>query len=205
MTSEAEPSADVVLTDAERLEQLEKAGKLNRWILFGLVGVVLVIVLVTVIVQTVTLMSSKPVDHTLEQIDGLKKQLHSVQADVSDLRDQLLLQDAKIAQMALQKAGNLAGILKPAQDPGTVEQVSKTLLGQEQDFQSVVQSLQLGMRDLAYMLPGSRTWLEYYTETLSKSVTTSKLRSSEIAQWAKSQPPMAEVPVSAAPAAELKR
>jgi cell division protein FtsL len=205
MTSEAEPSADVVLTDAERLEQLEKAGKLNRWILFGLAGVVLVIVLVTVIVQTVTLMSSKPVDHTLEQIDGLKKQLHSVQADVSDLRDQLLLQDAKIAQMALQKADNLAGILKPAQDPGTVEQVSKTLLGQEQDFQSVVQSLQLGMRDLAYMLPGSRTWLEYYTETLSKSVTTSKLRSSEIAQWAKSQPPMAEVPVSAAPAAELKR
>lgn len=204
MTSEAEPRADVVLTDAERVEQLEKAGKLNRLILFGLAGVVLVIVLITVIVQTVTLMSSKPVDQTIEQIDGLKKQLHSVQAEVSDLRDQLLLQDAKVAQMAQQKAGNLAGILKPAQDPGTVEQVSKTLLGQEQDFQNVVQTLQLGMRDLAYMLPGSRTWLEYYTETLNKSLTTSKLRSSEITQWAKGQPPMAVVPVSAAPAAELK-
>jgi predicted PurR-regulated permease PerM len=197
MKSEAEASTDAVLSDAERLQQLEKANKLNRLILLGLAGVVLVIVLVTVIVQTVHLMSSDPADLTAEQIDELQKKLHGVQGEVAELKQQLVAQDAKVAHVSQQQTGNLAGILKPAQDPGTVEQLSKTLLGQEKDFQQVVLTLQVGMRDLAYMLPGSRTWLEYYTEALSKSVATSKVRSTEIQQWAKGQAPVAVVPIVA--------
>lgn len=197
MKSEAEPSGEAVLSDAERLQQLEKTGKVNRLIIFGLAGVVLVIVLVTVIVQTVNLLSGAPLDQTAEQIDELKKQLHGVQGEVTELKEQLHKQDAQLAQVAQQQTGNLAGILKPAQDPGTVEQLAKTLLGQEQDFQQVLLTLQVGMRDLAYMLPGSRTWLEYYNEALNKSVATSKVRSNDIQQWAKGQPPVAVVPVAA--------
>ena len=197
MSSEAEVSTDPVLSDAERLQQLEKVSKLNRLIMFGLAGVVLVIVLVTVIVQAVTLMSSAPVDQTIEQIDGLKQQLHSMQGEVSELKQQLHLQEAQLAQVSQQQKGNLAGILKPAQDPGTVDQLAKTLLGQESDFQQVVLTLQVGMRDLAYMLPGSRTWLEYYTDALNKSLATSKVRSAEIQQWAKGQAPVAVVPIVA--------
>lgn len=197
MTSEVETSADAVLSDAERLQQLEKSSKLNRLIIYGLAGAVLVIVLVTVIVQAVTLMSSPAVDKTVEQMDGLKKQLHSMQGEVADLKAQLHLQEAQLAQVAQQQKGNLAGILKPAQSPGTVDQLAKTLLGQESDFQQVVLTLQVGMRDLAYMLPGSRTWLEYYTEALNKSVATSKVRSTEIQQWAKGQAPVAVVPLVA--------
>jgi cell division protein FtsL len=196
MKSEAEASTDAVLSDAERLQQLEKASKLNRLILLGLAGVVLVIVLVTVIVQTVHLMSSDPVDQNAEQIDALQKQLHGVQGEVADLKEQLLAQDAKMAHVSQQQTGNLAGILKPTQDPATVEQLAKTLLGQEKDFQQVVLTLQVGMRDLAYMLPGSRTWLEYYTEALNKSVATSKARSTDIQQWAKGQAPVAVVPMT---------
>jgi alanyl-tRNA synthetase len=195
MKSEAEPSSDAVLSDAERLQLLEKASKLNRLIIAGVAAVVLIIVLVTVIVQTVNLMRSDPADQTAEQIDGLNKQLHSVQAEVAELKDQLQQQEAKIAHVAQQQTGNLAGILKPTQDPGTVEQLAKTLLGQEKDFQQVVLTLQVGMRDLAYMLPGSRTWLEYYTESLNKSVATSKVRSTEIQQWASGQAPVAVVPL----------
>lgn len=195
MKSEAEPSADAVLSDAERLQQLEKASKLNRLIIAGVAVVVLIIVLVTVIVQTVTLMSEDPADQTAEQITALNKQLHEVQGEVDELKQQLLTQEAKMAQIAQQQTGNLAGILKPTQDPGTVEQLAKTLLGQEKDFQQVVLTLQVGMRDLAYMLPGSRTWLEYYTEALSKSVATSKVRSTEIQQWANGQAPVAVVPL----------
>lgn len=197
MTSEVETSADAVLSDAERLQQLEKSSKLNRLIIYGLAGAVLVIVLVTVIVQAVTLMSSPAVDQAVEQMDGLKKQLHSMQGEVADLKAQLHLQEAQLAQVAQQQKGNLAGILKPAQSPGTVDQLAKTLLGQESDFQQVVLTLQVGMRDLAYMLPGSRTWLEYYTEALNKSVATSKVRSTEIQQWAKGQAPVAVVPLVA--------
>lgn len=197
MKSEAEPSADAVLSDAERLHLLERASKLNRLILAGVATVVLVIVLVTVIVQGVHLMSSDPADQTAEQIAELNKQLHDVQGEVAGLQEQLHQQEAKIAQVAQQQTGNLAGILKPTQDPGTVEQLAKTLQGQEKDFQQVVLTLQVGMRDLAYMLPGSRTWLEYYTEALSKSLATSKVRSSEIQQWAKGQAPVAVVPLEA--------
>jgi len=195
MKSEAEPSSDAVLSDADRLQLLEKASKLNRLIIAGVAAVVLVIVLVTVIVQVVTLMSSDPADETAAQIDELKKQLHGVRGEVDELKQQLLTQEAKVAQVAQQQTGNLAGILKPTQDPGTVEQLAKTLLGQEKDFQQVVLTLQVGMRDLAYMLPGSRTWLEYYTEALSKSVATSKVRSTEIQQWANGQAPVAVVPI----------
>jgi predicted PurR-regulated permease PerM len=197
MKSEAEASTDAVLSDAERLQLLEKANKLNRLIIAGLAAVVLVIVLVTVIVQTVHLMSSDPADQTAEQIDELQKQLLGVEGEVAELKQQLVAQDAKVAHVSQQQTGNLAGILKPAQDPGTVEQLAKTLLGQEKDFQQVVLTLQVGMRDLAYMLPGSRTWLEYYTEALSKSVATSKVRSTEIQQWAKGQAPVAVVPLVA--------
>lgn len=196
MKSESEPSGDAVLSDAERLHLLEKSTKVNRLILLGLAAVVLVIVLVTVIVQSVNLMSSDPADETAVQIEELKKQLHDVQGELSTQQEQLHKQEAQVAQVAQQQTGNLAGILKPTQDPGTVEQLSKTLLGQEKDFQQVVLTLQVGMRDLAYMLPGSRTWLEYYTEALSKSVATSKVRSNEIQQWAKGQPPVAVVPVA---------
>ena len=196
MKSESEPSADAVLSDAERLHLLEKSAKVNRLILLGLATVVLVIVLVTVIVQSVNLMSTDPVDETAVQIEELKKQLHDVQGDLSTLQEQQHKQEAQLAQVAQQQTGNLAGILKPTQDPGTVEQLSKTLLGQEKDFQQVVLTLQVGMRDLAYMLPGSRTWLEYYTEALNKSVATSKVRSNDIQQWAKGQPPVAVVPVA---------
>jgi predicted PurR-regulated permease PerM len=203
MSSEKEPSSDAPLSDAERLEQLEKSSRLNRLILFVLAGVVLVIVLVTVIVQTVNLLHEDPADQTAEQIVELNKQLHSVQGDVESLQAKLQAQELQLTQLAQQKTGNLAGIMKPTQDPGTVEQLSKTLLGQEKDFQQVVLTLQVGMRDLAYMLPGSRTWLEYYTEALSKSLATSKLRSNDIQQWAKGQPPVAvvplESPVKAAP------
>jgi predicted PurR-regulated permease PerM len=210
MKSEAEPSSDAVLSDAERLHLLEKASKLNRLIIAGVAVVVLIIVLVTVIVQTVNLMSSDPADQTAEQITELNKQLHGVQGEVVELKEQLLAQETKLAQVAQQQTGNLAGILKPTQDPGTVEQLAKTLLGQEKDFQHVVLTLQVGMRDLAFMLPGSRTWLEYYTEALSKSVATSKVRSTEIQQWANGQAPVAVVPIGpsakgvAAPVAPAK-
>ena len=196
MKSESEPSGDAVLSDAERLHLLEKSAKLNRLMLLGLAVVVLVIVLVTVIVQSVNLMSTEPVDDTAVQIEELKKQLHDVQGDLGTLQEQLHKQEAQLAQVAQQQTGNLAGILKPTQDPGTVEQLAKTLLGQEKDFQQVLLTLQVGMRDLAYMLPGSRTWLEYYTEALSKTVATSKVRSTEIQQWAKGQAPVAVVPVA---------
>ena len=188
MSKDSEDSAPESLSDAERLQVLEKSAKLNRWLLYGVAGAVLLMLLGLLTVQVVGLFADDPSKVAVEQISQLQKQVSGLKAEVSELQTHVQKQDA---QLALQQAGNLTGILKPAQteDPGTVSQLAKTLQGQENDFQQVILTLQVGMRDLAYMLPGSRTWLDYYTETLNKSLATSKARSLELQQWAKGQTP----------------
>lgn len=188
MSKDNEAGAPEPLSDAERLQALEKSSTLSRLILYGVAGVVVLLLLVLLAVQVSGLLADDPNKAAAEQISQLEKQVHGLKGEISELQGQVQKQGA---QLALQQSGNLAGILKPAatEDPGTVGQLAKTLQGQENDFQQVILTLQVGMRDLAYMLPGSRTWLEYYTETLNKSLATSKARTLELQQWAKGQAP----------------
>lgn len=189
MSKDNEAGAAEPLSDAERLQALEKSSKLNRLILYGVAGVVVLMLVVLLAVQVSGLLADDPSKAAAEQISQLEKQVHGLKGEISELQGQVQKQGA---QLALQQSGNLAGILKPAatEDPGTVGQLAKTLQGQENDFQQVILTLQVGMRDLAYMLPGSRTWLDYYTETLNKSLATSKARTLELQQWAKGQAPL---------------
>ncbi len=193
MSKDNEAGAVEPLSDAERLQALEKSSKLSRLILYGVAGVVVLMLVVLLAVQVSGLLADDPNKAAAEQISQLEKQVHGLKGEISELQGQVQKQGA---QLALQQSGNLTGILKPAatEDPGTVGQLAKTLQGQENDFQQVILTLQVGMRDLAYMLPGSRTWLDYYTETLNKSLATSKARTLELQQWAKGQAP-AVVPV----------
>ena len=188
MSKDNEAGAVEPLSDAERLQALEKSSKLSRLILYGVAGVVVLMLVVLLAVQVSGLLADDPNKAAAEQISQLEKQVHGLKGEISELQGQVQKQGA---QLALQQSGNLAGILKPAatEDPGTVSQLAKTLQGQENDFQQVILTLQVGMRDLAYMLPGSRTWLDYYTETLNKSLATSKARTLELQQWAKGQAP----------------
>lgn len=188
MSKDNEAGTPEPLSDAERLQALEKSSTLSRLILYGVAGVVVLMLLVLLAVQVSGLLADDPNKAAAEQISQLEKQVKSLKGEISELQGQVQKQGA---QLALQQSGNLAGILKPAatEDPGTVGQLAKTLQGQENDFQQVILTLQVGMRDLAYMLPGSRTWLDYYTETLNKSLATSKARTLELQQWAKGQAP----------------
>ena len=188
MSKDNEAGAVEPLSDAERLHALEKSSKLSRLILYGVAGVVVLMLVVLLAVQVSGLLADDPSKAAAEQISQLEKQVHGLKGEISELQGQVQKQGA---QLALQQSGNLTGILKPAatEDPGTVGQLAKTLQGQENDFQQVILTLQVGMRDLAYMLPGSRTWLDYYTETLNKSLATSKARTLELQQWAKGQAP----------------
>ena len=188
MSKDNEAGAVEPLSDAERLQALEKSSTLSRLILYGVAGVVVLMLVVLLAVQVSGLLADDPSKAAAEQISQLEKQVHGLKGEISELQGQVQKQGA---QLALQQSGNLTGILKPAatEDPGTVGQLAKTLQGQENDFQQVILTLQVGMRDLAYMLPGSRTWLDYYTETLNKSLATSKARTLELQQWAKGQAP----------------
>ena len=193
MSKDNEAGTSEPLSDAERLQALEKSSKLSRLILYGVAGVVVLMLVVLLAVQVSGLLADDPSKAAAEQISQLEKQVHGLKGKISELQGQVQKQGA---QLALQQSGNLTGILKPAatEDPGTVGQLAKTLQGQENDFQQVILTLQVGMRDLAYMLPGSRTWLDYYTETLNKSLATSKARTLELQQWAKGQAPVLKQP-----------
>ena len=136
MSKDSQDSAPVSLSDAERLQVLEKSAKLNRWLLFGVAGAVLLMLLGLLTVQVVGLFADDPSKVAVEQISQLQKQVSGLKTEVSELQTHVQKQDA---QLALQQAGNLSGILKPAQteDPGTVSQLAKTLQGPENVFQQV--------------------------------------------------------------------
>jgi hypothetical protein len=62
-------------------------------------------------------------------------------------------------------------------------QLAKTLIGQEQGFQQSLVALKTGMRDLAGMIAGSRSWLSFYQEALDKPLAGSNARVKELQQW----------------------
>ncbi|WP_090378429.1 hypothetical protein [Pseudomonas anguilliseptica] len=68
--------------------------------------------------------------------------------------------------------------------------MSKVLQAQERDYQQVMQGLKVGMRDLANMLPGSRSWLAHYEEAIDRAQLNSRKRSEDIQAWSdKAQQP----------------
>ena len=75
MSKDNEDSAPESLSDAERLQVLEKSAKLNRWLLYGVAGAVLLMLLGLLTVQVVGLFADDPSKVAVEQISQLQKQV----------------------------------------------------------------------------------------------------------------------------------
>lgn len=54
------------------------------------------------------------------------------------------------------------------------------MLEQEQGYQLHLTALKNGMRDMAHMVPGSRTWLEIYSEQMDAALAQSKARARKL-------------------------
>lgn len=124
-------------------------------------------------------------------VEALQGQVEQLALQLTTLQAQLAQQDR---ERAVHQAEALGEIFRPSEDPSSAAQVARTLVGQEQGFQQLVAALKLGMRDLAAMLPGSRSWLAQYNEALDQSLAGSQARVDEVQAWAAGQ-------VEAAPAA----
>ncbi|MNG39775.1 hypothetical protein D3C84_1280370 [compost metagenome] len=61
--------------------------------------------------------------------------------------------------------------------------MATTLIGQEQSYQKTIVALKNGMRDLAGMIAGSRSWLEDYEADLNKPLAESQARTKALQQW----------------------
>lgn len=183
MKSETQEPERGALSEEERLQLLTTAGKRNRLFILALAGVLGSLMLVSVGLNIHSVFSAG---------DGLR--IQALEKKLLQLEQQLAVQQTALSNqeelLASQQASQLTGLFERAENPDTIAEVSKVLQAQERDYQQVMQGLKAGMRDLANMLPGSRSWLADYNEMIDRAELNSRQRREEIQAWSeKAQQP----------------
>ena len=157
------PEAQEPLTEEQRIAQLEKKVGNNKLFLFGIA--LFLVIIISMIVTSFAILNLKgPEDANNEAVTTL-------QTEVIELKQQLASFDAKLDKLAVMLPG-LKNQLANTQN--TV--LKNVMLEQEQGFQKFLSALQSGTYDLAHMVPGSRTWLDQYSNQIDRSISHSKER-----------------------------
>lgn len=184
MKNQAQGSEGSALSEEEQLQFLAKAGKRKRLFMLALAGVLGSLMLVSVGLNIYGLFSASEAP----RIAALEKQLKELEQRLAEQQTALNNQETLLAS---QQASTLTGLFERTENPDSIAQVSKVLRAQEQDYQQVMQGLKAGMRDLANMLPGSRSWLAYYEDAIDRAQINSRQRSEAIQAWSdKAQQPV---------------
>jgi tetrahydromethanopterin S-methyltransferase subunit G len=151
------------LTEEQRITRLEKKVGTNKFVLFGIA-----LFLIIIISISVTIFSVIAFQDTEEVSDPA---VSALQLEVAELKKQLSPLDSKINNLS-QSIPALKGQLANTQNAV----IASVMLEQEKSFQKFLATLQSGTYDLAHMVPGSRTWLEQYSEQISLATQHSKMR-----------------------------
>ncbi|MDG9926226.1 MULTISPECIES: hypothetical protein [unclassified Pseudomonas] len=200
MSSDTEAvSTDALLTDQQRIEKLEKAGKLNRLLIFGLAGALLLTLLAWLLVALLSSSAEEAAEDqaqlaTLASVEALQKELGALQLQIAPLQQQIKDQQKLILLQAQQQTAAPTEAEAPVavtdnreQDRENVRMVARTLIGQENNYQHTLNALKEGMRELAGMTPGSRSWLDFYEESLAKPMADSQARVKALQKWSGEQ------------------
>lgn len=162
-TEQEAPEAQEALTEEQRIAQLEKKVGNNKLFLFGIA--LFLVIIISMIVTAFAILNFKgPKDANNEALTALKM-------EIIDLKQELTRFDVQLDKLALSLPA-LKNQLANTQN--TV--LKNVMLKQEQGFQNFLSALQSGTYDLAHMVPGSRTWLDQYSEEINSSITHSKDR-----------------------------
>lgn len=190
MSKDSEAGIHEILSDLQRIELLEQSAKLSRRLIYALGGGLLLALLGLLLLGLFgggEEAAEQGASHA--SVAALEKKLVSLDQQVATLKQQAQNQQKLFD---LLKGGLPAPVVSPppaagaapsAADRATVQQVAKTLIGQERNYQESLAALKLGMRDLAGMIAGSRSWLEDYQEALDKPLNESRARVKELQQW----------------------
>ncbi|WJN61244.1 hypothetical protein [Pseudomonas sp. SO81] len=202
MSSDTEAvSTDALLTDQQRIEKLEKAGKLNRLLIFGLAGALLLTLLTWLLVALLSSSAEEAAEDqaqlaSLASVEALQKELGALQLQIAPLQQQIKDQQKLIllqAQQQMAPPAEAATGDAPAadetreRDRENVRMLARTLIGQENNYQHTLNALKEGMRELAGMTPGSRSWLDFYEESLAKPMADSQARVKALQKWSEEQ------------------
>lgn len=173
MSSDTREESNEAISDESRLTGLEKGQKLDRILLFALTAVLAVVLASWLTSGLMSLLSEEKPSVSPSQIEALQTKNSTLEQQIADLQRQLSEQKAMLATLQNRKA-------EPAtisvDNSALTQQVTETLIGQEQSFQESLSALKAGMRDLAGMIAGSRSWLADYNEALDKQLAASRER-----------------------------
>lgn len=197
MDNDKQTESEQPLDDTQRIEQLESAHKLDRMLLIALGGVLMVIFASWITYAVVALSGEDDDAVSTQAVNQLQQQVTGLEQQITALKQQLATQQASAPPREAPTPAS-------TDDPAVTRQVAKTLIGQERNFQQSLTALKQGMRDLAAMIPGSRSWLTSYHETLDVPLGESRARAKELESWVEHLPtqrPLAEAPIVSAPAA----
>ncbi len=189
-TSEA-PDTLAPDTEQDRLEKLEKNAKLDRLLILALAAALLLSLLGWVSVALwggAKEEAQEALVASQASVDALQKELAAQQLLIGTLQQQV--QDQNKLILLIQKqppAPSVPSTSQPAnKGPDSVHMVARTLIGQERNYQQSIAALKTGMRDLAHMVAGSRSWLAFYEEALNKPLADSQARVEALEKWSDS-------------------
>ncbi len=178
-------------SDEERLAKLEKANRLNRILIFALAMLLFIILSSLATSAVVKMLADEPPPFDPEAFAALQHRAEQLETELNTLKEDQKRQDAllKLAATPPPPAPAAAApAAPPSQDIAALKLMGRTLLGQEQSYQQSLAALKNGMRDLADMVPGSRSWLDDYNEEIDKAVNASMQRVKAIQQWGSKLP-----------------
>lgn len=176
MKSQMEDSEDGLLSEEQRLQLLTNAGRRNRLVMFALAAVLGSLMLLSAGLNLYGLLGS---DDAV-RVEALEQQVARLEQRLAAQQTALEHQEELLAS---QQANQLTGMFERVENPDNIAEVSKVLQAQEADYQQVLLGLKAGMAELANMMPGSRSWLSFYTEALERARMNSRKRSESIQAW----------------------
>lgn len=177
---EQEPAQETTLSEEQRLEVLEHEEKSDRiwlWVVSLVGGLAL---LVWLVMGLISGLGEEDEVLSVDNVQAMEKRVASLESSVQRLERLVAMQDEQLATL---KANQFTGLHTVTEDKSTVGRVAVVLQAQEQDYQQVLDGLKAGMRDLANMLPGSRSWLSDYSEAIEQAKGSSRKRIGALQQW----------------------
>ena len=168
MTEKDRSDEQEELSEEQRISMLEKSVTANKVVLLILALTLIVAISVTL---TTMIISSMSEDSSL----GEQEAFIQMKQELTALKEQVAVHQATITKSE-QSYSELKGLLNNSSAP-TFQRI---LLQQEKSYQEYIKSMKSGMYDLAHMVPGSRTWLELYSEQMNTAISLSQQREREL-------------------------
>lgn len=168
-------------SDEQRLHALERGQRLNRILLIALSGVLLMTLASWGTWGLFSLFATEPEDLTAKHMAALQQRVDNTQQHAQNLDTQVEQLRALIAAQASNTPTQAPAPVDPSAE--ILHQVATVMNAQEQSFQHSLGALKTGMRDLAGMIAGSRSWLADYNEALDKALQESQERQKRLQQW----------------------